>query len=463
MSRLDKPAASAALTRHPPPYRALRMAAEWASAVRDCQLNFAYDPGTGHMVLHNAGTGPTLPVLTRSFTSRPRVKEVEFSVPSELPAAGISPPILKLSGDKVSALFWSESAVEKFLVPFYASIAADDAPRFLDRLFDAWYGYPADAVQVCAIALLLGRRPPAENTPLSLARTVGLVCLEGGTTLRLRTLDEFTERYATGLPRGGGFMGVRSGRPEVRPGWGVANNPESVVARDVAEFVSGMRGHFVAFTNDGTTLVPEVCAGESPPPLPEATVFTALARPVRPDRPVPSGVTLWVKETSRSQPQPFPVIPVKGEPPVEFRPDSVFWTDGSVEKLLLPYYASVKGGASWFFQFCLMAKWDGLMDPCSFQPQDVGTALAARVDHITHPAGRTDAEPPPSTVYATIHLPRSEYADDAAATVLLSVRDGDPAAHAVWLRQGGAASPAKRSRKAASRATEARKAGRSAR
>jgi hypothetical protein len=123
----------------------------------------------------------------------------------------------------------------------------------------------------------------------------------------------------------------------------------------------------------------------------------------------------------------------------------------------------VKGGASWFFEFCLMAKWDGLMDPGSFQIQDVRTAFTKRVDHITHPAGRTDEEPAPSTVYATIHLPRSEYADEAAATVVLSVRDGDHAAHAVWLRQGAAASPAKRSRKAASRATEARKAGRSAR
>jgi hypothetical protein len=463
MSRLDEPAASASQTMHPAPYRALRMAAEWASAVRDQQLNFAYDAGTGHMVLRDSGTGPTLPVFTRSYTSRPVVKEVEFSVPSGYPASDISSPTLRVSGDQASALFWSESAVEKFLVPFYASVAADDAPRFLGRLFDAWYGYPADVVQVCAIACLMGRQPPAKGTPLSLARTVGLVCLEGGSRLSLLTLDEFTERYATGLARGGGFGEARSGLPDIRPGWKVANHPESVVARDVAEFVSGMRGHFVAFTTDGTTLVPEVYAGESPQSLQEAPLFTALARPVRPDRPVPSGVTLRVEETPGSQPQPFPLIPAAGDPAIEFRPDSVFWTDGSVEKLLLPYYASVKGGASWFFEFCLMAKWDGLMDPESFQPQDVSTAFSARVGRFGHPAGRTDEEPAPSTVYATMHLPRSEYAEEASATMVLSVRDGGHASHAAWLRQGGAAPPAKRSRKTASRATEARKAGRSAR
>jgi hypothetical protein len=386
------------------------------------------------MVLDDSGTRPTLPVLTRSSVSRPVVKEVEFSVPSGSPDSDSSPLTLPLPGDQVSALFWSESAVEKFLVPFYASVAADDAPRFLDRLFDAWYGYPADVVQVCAIACLLSRRPPAQGTPLSLARTVGLVCLEGGSRLSLLTLDEFTERYATGLPRCGGFLEARSGLPDRRPGWKVPNIPESVVARDVAEFVSGMRGHFVAFTTDGKTLVPEVYAGESPPALPEGTRFTALARPIRPDRPVPSGVTLWVEETPGSQPQPFPLIPAACDPPVEFRPDSVFWTDGSVEKLLLPYYASVKGGASWFFEFCLMAKWDGLMDPRSFQTQDLHTAFTARVGRFGHPAGRTDEEPAPSTVFATMHMPRSEYAEEASATMVLSARDGRHASHAVWQR-----------------------------
>lgn len=474
MSRLDEQTASDAQTSPPPAYRALRMAAEWASAVRDQQLNFAYHAGTGHMVLDDSGTRPTLPVFTRSFTSRPLVKEVEFSVPAGYPASDISSPTLPLPGDQVSALFWSESAVEKFLVPFYASVAADDAPRFLDRLFDAWYGYPADVVQVCAIALLLGRRPPPEHTPLSLARTVGLVCLEeGGTRLSLLTLDEFTERYATGLPRGGGSVDARSGGPDIRRGWKVAEIPQSVVARDVAEFVSGMRGHFVAFTNDRTTLVPEVFAGESTTPLPEATRFTALARPVRPDRPAPSSVVLHVAGTDGS-PLEHTVVPGKGDLPTEFVPDSLFWTDGAVETLLLPYYASVKGVDAWFFEASLMGKWNGLIvPPSSTCTEDVRSAMLHRFDYAT---GRVVEDPAPSTVYATMHLPRSDYADIAPSTMVLWANAGAPgkagrpgrpkaSASPAWPGHGGAAaaSPAKRSRKTASRATEARKAGRSAR
>jgi len=470
MSQHDEPAASDSLSRNPPAYRALRMAAEWASAVRDQQLNFAYDAGSGHMVLESPGTAPTLPVLTRSFTSRPLVREVEFSVPLELPGSGLSSPTIALPGDRVSALFWSESAVEKFLVPFYASIAADDAPRFLGRLFDAWYGYPADVVQVCAIACLLGRQAPAEGTPLSLARTVGLVCVEGGTSLRLLTLDEFTERYSTGLPRGGEGVPHPSGPVEVPHGWQVTESVESVVARDVAELVSGMRGHFVAFSTREDLLIPLVFPGTSPSTIPEQTVFDALTRPIRPDRPVPSHVVLHVDPLEGAEGSPFDhtVVPAQGDPATEFEPDSLFWTDGAVETLLLPYYASVKGSASWFFEACLMGKWDGLIvPPSSTSTNDVRSAMLQRFDHAT---GRDVEEPDPSTAYATMHMPRSEYADMAARTQVLWARAGttgapQAAASPVWAGQGGAtaAAPAKSSRKTASRATAARKAGRSAR
>ncbi|HEU0298757.1 MAG TPA: hypothetical protein VFR37_04865 [Longimicrobium sp.] len=467
MSRLDEPAASASQT-HPPAYRALRMAAEWASAVRDHQLNFVYDAGTGHMVLDNSGTRPTLPVFTRSAVSRPLVKEVEFSVPWGFPTSDISPPTLTVSGDRVSALFWSESAVEKFLVPFYASAAADDAPRFLGRLFDAWYGYPADVVQVCAIACLLGRQPPAEGTPLSLARTVGLVCLEeGGSSLRLLTLDEFTERYSTGLPRGGEGVTLGSGPTEVRHGWEITESVESVVARDVAEFVSGMRGHFVAFSTEEATLVPVVYPDTSPPEVIGGALFGALARPVRPDRPVPSHVVLHVVGTDGS-PIVQTLIPGQDETATEFVPDSLFWTDGAVETLLVPYYASVKGGDAWLFEGFLMGKWDGLIKPPSSNSmEDLKSAITQRLDRFGHAAGRDAEDPSPSPVYATMHLPRSEYADMAGRTMVLWAQAGtsgtEATASPVWPGQGGAAAPAKRSRKTASRATEARKAGRSAR
>jgi hypothetical protein len=445
MSHLDEYATTDPPAPSPASYRALRMAAEWASAVRGQQLNFAYDAGTGHMVLDRSGVGGTLPVLTRASARRPLVLGVEIEVPG-------APP-LTISGDQASALFWSESAVEKFLLSYYASAAADDAPRFLERLFDAWYGYPAELVQVCAIAYLCGRVPPPDGTQLSLSRTVGLVCLEGGSRLRLLTLDEFASRYATGLQRpGAGIGATNSEQPQARAGWPITEGVESIVARDVAEFVSGMRGHFVAFSLNGTTLVPEVYAGPEPlQELPPATVFTALARPVRPDRPRPARLAVWVQERgpdARVTPQ--TLIPGRDDPSPEFLPDSLFWTEGSVEKLLVPYYASVKGGDAWFFTGCLMSQWEGLLPPGSSSVDEVARAFTARLRRF-----RTAADPAPepaptgeSTVYAVMHLPRSEYADDAevvaedvaedvAATILLTVNGGQPSYHPLWRSQRG--------------------------
>jgi hypothetical protein len=402
-------------------------------------------------VLDRSGVGGTLPVLTSASARRPLVLGVEIEVPG-------APP-LTISGDQASALFWGESAVEKFLVSYYASVAADDAPRFLERLFDAWYGYPAELVQVCAVAYLCGRVPPPDGTQLSISRTVGLVCLEGGSRLRLLTLDEFASRYATGLPRPGAGTGeTKPESPHARPGWPITEAVESIVARDVAEFVSGMRGHFVSFRLNGTTLVPQVFAGQEPPTtLPLDTVFTALARPVRPDRPRPARLVVWVQEQgpdARVTPQ--VLIPRGDDSPPEFLPDSLFWTEGSVEKLLVPYYASVKGGDAWFFTGCLMSQWEGLLPPGTSSVDDVAGAFTARLGRF-----RTADDPAPepvdptggSTVYAVMHLPRSEYADDAevvakdvaegvaedvaARTLLLTVNRGERWYHPLWRSQRG--------------------------
>ncbi len=449
----DEQAATDAPARSPASYRALRMAAEWASALRDQPLSFVYDADTGHMVLGPGG----LPVHTISFTTRPKLLDIEFSVPSR--TAEIAPPALTVCGDQASALFWGESAVEKFLLSYYASVAADDAPRFLDRLFGAWYGYPAEVVEVCAIACLCGRVPPPPGTPLSLARTVGLICLERGGGLRLLTLDEFDARYATGLPRGGTPVEARGDQVEVRRGWPVTDGVESIVARDVAEFVSGMRGHFIAFSTEASMIAAEVYPGESPALPVEGAFFTGLARPVRPGRPAPCRVALRVQEPDAPDGvvTRHVLIPDASDPGTEFLPDSLFWTDGAVEKLLLPYYASVKGSESPFFNACLMGKWDGRIHPSAHHPTAVARAFRTRLKSIGG-HGRT-AETEPSTVYAVTHLPRSEYADEsggedvAARTFLLSVREGTTAVHALWKGQGGAAAPEKSSRNTMSRAT----------
>lgn len=388
-----------------PGYTALRMAADWASAVRGVPVHLAYDPGTGHVKAATVA-GAELTLETRAFTTRPEVTGVEFVVPT---GEGTATAQRTLDGHQASALFWGESAVEKFLVPRYASAAAYTAADFLDRLFAAWYEYPGQVVQVCALAHLMGTRAPAPGTQLSLADTVGLVCLERATGhLLLLTLDEFTARYTPGQPVTGAAP-EPAGPPQAEKGWTVNEGVESVVARDVAEFVSGVRGRLVAFMSEGDKLNPALFPSDQPStePLPAGTFrLAALARRVRGDRPAPARVTVLVRDPGGA-PVPYNVVPEGVDPATT--PDCMFWSDGAVEQLMLPYYASVKGAGSPYFIEVLMRRWDGLLPPGGSTP-DVVPAMRRRLPERFGEDPRSSDEEPPSTVFSITHLPRSEYA-----------------------------------------------------
>lgn len=389
-----------------PGYTALRVAADWASAVRDVPVHLAYDPGTGNVKAATEAEAE-LTLRTLAFTTRPEVTGVEFVVQTE---DGTTAQRV-LDGRQASALFWGESAVEKFLVARYASAAADTAADFLDQLFAAWYGYPGQVVQVCAIAYLYGTRAPAPGTQLSLARTVGLVCLECATReLVLLTLDEFTARYMPGQPVAVPAP-APAGPPQREVGWVVTEGVESVVARDVAEFTSGMRGRLVAFMSEADKLFPALFPTDQPStePLPAGTFrLAALARRVRGDRPAPARVTVQVRELA-GEPIAYDVVPEGLDPATT--PDCMFWSDGAVEQLMLPYYASVKGARSPYFTEVLMSRWNGVLPPGGSTP-DVASAMHRRLPELFGEDPRTADEEPPSTVFSITHLPRSEYATD---------------------------------------------------
>jgi len=380
-----------------PGYRDLRMVAEWASAIRGDPLYFTYSPDTGRMGLAQFADGQP-PLFTPPNATRPVVTRVAFAV------EGATAP-LPLDGHGCSALFWSESAVEKFLFPSFASACGDDAARFLGRLSNAWYGYPGRVVQVCALAYRYGTHAAAG--PLSLDAAVGLVCLELATsTLKLMGLDEFEQTYATGAARG-----VRRDLTEDRETVPMAGWPAvqvgSIVAREAAEFVSGMRGRYVWFTHDDDVLTPWVCPDEYPGERPNATVVAGgVEVAVRPDRPAPTSVVVRLESGDE-----HPLVSTPDDPTTV--PDAMFWTDGAVEKLLLPYYASVKGKGAPFFITILMGKWDnanGISPECT----DPECAVTALRHYFPRTAPDVVDEEPVSPVYAITHLPRSEYVSDGS-------------------------------------------------
>jgi hypothetical protein len=446
--------ALALVTPNAPGYAALRMGADWASAVRDVPLRLRYDPETGHMAV-GGSSGPGLTLLTRAYAKRPRVKRITFEVESyhrgKLKTASI-----ELDGESASALVWGESAVEKFMVSYYAEAAGENAPRFLERLFDAWYCYPSSVVQVCALAYLCGTRAPPEGTRLSLAATVGLVCLETASgTLRLLSLDEFAARYTSSMPRNASPPPEKHAAERER-GWQVGDEVESIVARDCAEFVSGLRGRFISFLTEGRELYPELYPTGEPVPSPATGAtfqFAAAMSPVRGDRPAPSRVIARVKALD-GKTYDHEIVPATGDP--ASIPDSLFWSDGGVEKFMLPYYGSVKGWTAPIYTALMMAKWEGLVRPDETDLAAGLDAMKRMIPDITGgPAAARDEEPV-SPVYGLVHLPRSEYTSSPgmaleARTVFLAASGRETVRHVLHagpdLQRG-----AKRSRKSTSRA-----------
>jgi hypothetical protein len=137
-------------------------------------------------------------------------------------------------------------------------------------------------------------------------------------------------------------------------------------------------------------------------------------------------------------------------------PDSVFWTDGAVDMLMVPYYASMKGHWAPWYLMVLLGKWAGgiaaeIIDAVELLLlADVTKLLLHRLNQTPggeHPLrealsrallghlgeGAADGAAltvtQGSTVYAIVHLPRSEYVDRP----LTDPVEGFRLEHRTWL------------------------------
>lgn len=401
-----------------PGYAGIRIAAEWASAVRGQPLMLGAD-AEGNATQGEADA--SVRVFTSEYARRPALRSLTL----EWDGAGP----LTLEGPDASAVFWSESAVEKFVFPYCASLFADQAGEFLHRLCRAWYDYP-DTVEVCAVVYTLGSRIP--TGVLRREDALKLLCIPagGGAELeqpRLLTLREFENEYGSAASRESRRQPARTENqpdpaPErVNPGWIIAAAVESIVGRDAAEFVSGWRDHWLWFTRQDSRLDVQVRPMDEPGAPPEETEFWG-AMLSRRQRRAPR-VTAMVAGI----PHPVPLA----AHPHSAHPDSIFWTSHAVESLLLPYYASVKGWTAPYWNVCLMGKWDGVIPPHQEDGTRAFQNLARRVSAVGGlPAADTGGE---SSVFAVTHLPRSEYVTETepgiaagleSRTVLLTVEKG---------------------------------------
>lgn len=423
-----------------PGYFALRVGADLATSIRGQTVWFDYAPGEIEMVAPPTGGTPLplvpvsapIPISTPpSAASRPTVESATVT----LVEYGAQ---VELGGGDYSALFWSESAVEKFLLPYYVSAGGPHALQVLQAIHQVWYNYD-ESNPACALAFTYPSQPAA--TPVQLWDTLSVVSFQLGTgSLVVTPLREFLAGLPPARASAAPGAGPLSMALETVPESTVATPIDNVGAREAAEYVSGLRGRHVylyAVDVDGG-LDPVLSSEGDGPPL-----FTAYSPPVRVRPPVvvTLAYTLPSGETGSKE------LTAIGESPTNM-PDSAFWTDGAVEMLMLPYYASVQGQNAPWYTALLLGTWSGaippgienlaeiltwileaitrrLPDPDQAVVGSAVAGLAAAVEtEVAVEEAAAEAEGSEllsSDVISLVHLPNSEWVDQPSVALRTSI------------------------------------------
>jgi hypothetical protein len=141
-------------------YQELRKAVECAASYRDQQVYLVVDD-EGWSVLEQPPKDPAgkavIPVNSPGKPGGPKTLELaQIGLYKDKPV-----DLLKLQvhgkEEQADAVFWTPAAVEKFLVPYYASVYGDQAPKKLTDLIDVLGTVRTDLAGV----------QPAAHTPLA--------------------------------------------------------------------------------------------------------------------------------------------------------------------------------------------------------------------------------------------------------------------------------------------------------
>jgi hypothetical protein len=307
-----------------------RRIADWASGMVDEPLSFQYGLSGQLRVGRPAGDRP---LHVPAFTKDPARRVASLLLQTEHGSVELV--------DGTDAVFWSEAAVEKFVLPGYASLAAGSAAPALAQLMGVWAG-TTEGVQVVA---LTHYARPVEPGATTLADTLGVVYVPGGGAPTRTTLAAFIARYRPDLQAP--VLAVPNPAAPAPAQLPLAQDnrlgegeyaPSCLELRVMAEWSSSLRGASAWFVYDATR-PPDLANPyarvtrrlRQPAPMPGTVVIPAFTQPLVPGRAPVRGVD---------------VVP-DGAPEaarIGARADAVFWSTGAVEHLLMPYYARVYGG-----------------------------------------------------------------------------------------------------------------------
>jgi hypothetical protein len=384
-------------------YTHLRLLAECAVGSIGRPVDYAWvrDPSqqTGQMekVLVQTGDadpGPAAVVVPTEDTGRYPQNKVELALAPGGPWAGAP-------AGSVDALFWSDAAVQKFLLPYLASCGGSRAGEVVNKVQDAWNRYPPQ-VNVYA---LLHVNAFSSGTPLRLEDTLLVAFTRTGwQTLELWPLHTFVKTFCPEAPD------QKKPAPEPAPNTvpyhrGVPSpaqqRPGYVQLRALAEYACSLcdTARYFVFRagEDGFRAhseLPDVGPGDIV--IPAFTPAVPAGRSALGMGPQPGAV--WFTPEGGAS------VDLAGEG------DALFWSTAAIEQFVLPYYAS-KGGMCALPDLAdLVWAWTG------HQPRGGDDEGAWTEDA----AGWRDQElPMEERVMGIIHLPTSEWTEVTADGAVL--------------------------------------------
>lgn len=376
----------------PPDYMQLRLLAECAVAINEQEVTYFF-PG-GKDLQRADGTTP----LGDDDILVPTYNDGKY--PASTVSLGLTSTLvpgqeLPLAG--ADALFWSDAAVEKFLLPFIASCGWRDAAALVLKVQQAWNDYPADKVSVYALVHM--NTIPA-NVPLSLENSLQVAYAEQlpGATLKLMPLPDFVVKFPPNAPAAPvvGQVGYHRGA-----GTRAAPFPDYLALRAMAEWAGSLRdqpGYFL-FPAGQTGFLPPTPG--LPSPLADGDIVIPAFTPASPQE-RPQLQAVWFQGPGGTVPM---NLVTEG--------DALFLSTGAIDQLLYPYYAS-KGGVDGLLDLWQIGYvWTG--DWWTGLPQSVlttGQVQVAAPDGGTSTVEVSSAAPPePDVVFALIHLPSSQWTE----------------------------------------------------
>lgn len=370
-------------------YPQVRMLAEAALGLDNTSAVYTFGPANAfgpQMLLAGSPPTPAVVVPAANKTKFTRFSAVEMQV---TPAGG-GTLSLNAAGYNVDAMFWSDAAVQKFVLPYYASCMGFFAPERLTSLQAAWNG-TAEGTQVVALMHVTGAPVGQAGNPVPV-EPLWVVYVQNN-VLQTTPLSVFPTSGAAVeapplSPAGSYFP------PDLST---VGAYPEYIALRAMAEWSASLSAEPMYFSYDaaqGTFGTPSTDAGDG------STITVPVYNPLAPlDRLPPSQVTLEMTGN--------PSIDLLGQGPGA---DAIFWSTGAIEQFMLPYYASTDGFEGLLDLAAIVIAWD--------DPEVVGLVHIPRSVWVTEEMQFTLT----TAAAAEIHLVRSDGSRVPASRVIAEKR-----------------------------------------